>query len=120
VYGATVDPHVVPILVCPACQRAGSFTLGRTVRCPCGVAVDAGAGFLDLLATGSEPTAASSEQRLMESPVVARLYERVWRPTFVRVLAGRGAGASLAAILLGLTAALRRRRGRGRCTAPSL
>ncbi len=95
VYGATVDPHVVPILVCPSCQRAGSFTLGRTVRCPCGVAVDASAGYLDLLATGTEPTATSSEQRLMESPVVARLYERVWRPTFVRVLAGRGAGASV-------------------------
>ena len=90
-----MDPHVVPILVCPSCQRAGSFTLGRTVRCPCGVAVDASAGYLDLLATGAEPTATSSEQRLMESPVVARLYERVWRPTFVRVLAGRGAGASV-------------------------
>ena len=31
----------------------------------------------------------------MESDLIARIYERVWRPTFVRLLAGRGAGASV-------------------------
>jgi SAM-dependent methyltransferase len=61
------------------------------------LAIDTRPGYLDLLSPSAlgEPTAASSEQRLMESPVVARLYERVWRPTFVRVLAGRGAGAAV-------------------------
>src|SRR5690606_40039337 len=34
-----------------------------------------------------------SEQRLMESELVARAYERFWRPAFVRVLAGSGAGS---------------------------
>ena len=31
----------------------------------------------------------------MESALVARVYERFWRPTFVRVLAGKGAGAGI-------------------------
>ncbi|MEM9488719.1 MAG: class I SAM-dependent methyltransferase, partial [Myxococcota bacterium] len=41
-----------------------------------------------------EPTASSAEQRFMESELVANVYERVWRPSFVRVMAGRGASAS--------------------------
>ncbi|MEZ4402661.1 MAG: methyltransferase domain-containing protein [Kofleriaceae bacterium] len=92
-----MDPHLLPILVCPRCQQVGGFTGGRTLRCACGVTIEAKPGYLDLLAAAGqgEPTAASSEQRLMESAMVARLYERVWRPTFVRVLAGRGAGAAV-------------------------
>lgn len=31
----------------------------------------------------------------MESELVARVYERFWRPAFVRVIAGKGAGASM-------------------------
>ena len=38
-----------------------------------------------------EPTPATTEQRLMESELVARLYDRTFRPTFVRLLGGRGA-----------------------------
>jgi len=38
-----------------------------------------------------EPTASSLEQQLMESELVARIYDRVWRPAFVRLFAGRGA-----------------------------
>ena len=92
-----MDPHVVPILVCPRCQRRGAFSTGKTMRCPCGLAIETSVGYLDLLNPGGqgEPAVTSSEQRLMESAVVARLYERVWRPTFVRVLAGRGAGAAV-------------------------
>ena len=54
---------------------------------------------LDLIdAAHAEPLSVTPEQRLMESELVARLYDRVWRPTFVRVLAGRGAGASVGGI----------------------
>ena len=34
----------------------------------------------------------------MESELVARVYERLWRPTFVRMLAGRGAGAAVGGV----------------------
>ncbi len=53
------------------------------------------AGFIDLLDPGlsGEPLASTPEQKLMESELVARMYERFWRPAFVRVLAGSGAGA---------------------------
>ncbi len=49
-------------------------------------------GVLDLIDTSvGEPTAASNtEQRLMESDLVARIYDRFWRPTFVRLLRRQG------------------------------
>ena len=52
---------------------------------------------IDLIDTtiSGEPTPANTEQRLMESELIARIYERVWRPTFVRLLAGKGAGAAV-------------------------
>jgi SAM-dependent methyltransferase len=51
---------------------------------------------LDLLdlRRGGAPTPATAEQQLMESELIARIYERFWRPAFVRVMAGSGAGAS--------------------------
>jgi SAM-dependent methyltransferase len=56
-------------------------------------------GVLDLIdAQTGEPTASSAEQRLMESDLVARMYDRVWRPTFVRLFAGEGAGAAVGGI----------------------
>ena len=53
---------------------------------------------LDLIDTGQETLASTSEQRFMESDLVARVYERVWRPTFVRMLAGKGAGAAVGGV----------------------
>jgi ubiquinone/menaquinone biosynthesis C-methylase UbiE len=52
---------------------------------------------LDLIDTqhAGEPTVANAEQRLMESALVARLYDRVWRPTFVRLFGGKGAGGAV-------------------------
>src|SRR4029079_8470556 len=59
----------------------------------------AAAGVLDLLDTSvGEPTAASTEQRLMESDLVARIYDRFWRPSFVRTLACEDAGAPVGAL----------------------
>ena len=53
-------------------------------------------GVLDLIDTsaGEAPTV-TTEQRLMESELVARIYDRFWRPTFVRLFAGKGAGAAV-------------------------
>jgi SAM-dependent methyltransferase len=71
----------------------------RTPRCAsCGLEPQMTLpGVLDLIdaAHTGEPTAASTEQRLMESALVARVYERFWRPAFVRMLAGKGAGAAV-------------------------
>mgnify|MGYP000869511566 CR=1 FL=1 len=98
IQAAGVDPHVLPILKCPRCGAAASFEHARGLACRrCDLVVDSTRGFHDLLdvATRGEPAAISTEQRLMESPVVARIYERMWRPTFVRLVAGRGAGAGV-------------------------
>jgi len=93
-----VDPHVLPLLRCPRCAATSSLTGTRSLRCPrCDLDVDGGRGFYDLLDVSGkgEPAITSAEQRLMESELVARIYERLWRPAFVRVLAGRGAGAAV-------------------------
>jgi len=69
---------------------------GRQVRCgECGRAFAEKTGYVDLLDTAAngEPTASSAEQRLMESELIARVYERFWRPAFVRLFAGSGAEA---------------------------
>jgi SAM-dependent methyltransferase len=94
-----VDPALLALLQCPRCNAARSLDGVRALTCrECGLEVERNpAGFVDLLdvATRGEPTATTREQRLMESPVVARIYERAWRPAFVRLMAGRGAGASV-------------------------
>ncbi len=93
-----MDPQLTSILICPGCQAVGTFVSKRTMQCAaCAIVLDTSHGFVDLLTAsgrGDHPPN-SSEQRFMESAVVARLYERVWRPGFVRVLAGRGAGAAV-------------------------
>jgi len=66
-------------LVCEACARV----------------YDDHGGFYDFLdPSKGEPTPATLEQRLMESELIARVYDRMWRPAFVRVFAGRGASAA--------------------------
>jgi SAM-dependent methyltransferase len=94
-----VDPAVLPILACPRCRAAAPFADLRAPRCAaCGLEPQTAVpGVLDLIdvSVGGEPTAPTTEQRLMESALVARVYERMWRPTFVRMLAGKGAGAAV-------------------------
>ena len=94
-----MDPAVLPILSCPRCRTEEPFGDLRHPRCnACGLEPQHHTkGVLDLIdvAVSGEPTAPSTEQRLMESDLVARVYERLWRPTFVRLLAGRGAGAAV-------------------------
>lgn len=93
-----MDPAVLPILSCPRCRTAAPFETLRHPRCKaCGLEPAASTPtMLDLVdVTIGEPTISSTEQRLMESDLVARLYDRFWRPSFVRLLAGKGAGASV-------------------------
>ena len=96
---ATVDPALQAILRCPRCKAAGTFTDHKAPRCSrCALELHrTPSGVLDLLdvATHGEPTPSSNEQRFMESALVARIYDRLWRPTFVRVLAGKGTGAAI-------------------------
>lgn len=79
---------------CPGCH-APLHAGGRQLSCEsCGRSWNERSGYFDLIdSSAGEPTASSAEQRLMESELVARLYERIWRPTFVRLLAGGGADA---------------------------
>ncbi|HLU68083.1 MAG TPA: class I SAM-dependent methyltransferase [Kofleriaceae bacterium] len=85
------------LLRCPACRAVELARDISGVRCrACGVVHPDRGGYLDMLASSAlgEPTPSTPEQRLMESELVARLYERFWRPAFVRLLAGRGAGGA--------------------------
>lgn len=93
-----MDPAVLSILACPRCRAAAPFRDLRNARCTtCGLEpTNAAPGVIDLIDTAiGEPTPSSAEQRLMESDLVARIYDRFWRPSFVRLLAGKGAGAAV-------------------------
>ncbi|MEO7092930.1 MAG: class I SAM-dependent methyltransferase, partial [Polyangiales bacterium] len=93
-----MDPAVLPILLCPRCRTAGPFRDTRAPRCTkCGMEPGwAATGVIDMIdSSAGEPIVGTTEQRLMESDLIARIYDRFWRPTFVRLLAGKGAGASV-------------------------
>jgi SAM-dependent methyltransferase len=85
------------LLLCPSCRAADLARRGRHLDCrACGRSHPDLGGYFDFL-TGSprgESPATTPEQRLMESELVARLYERFWRPAFVRLLAGSGAAGA--------------------------
>ena len=90
---------VASLFVCPSCGNDGLEPGSRALTCPACKQRFARNGYVDLFdtATKGEPTPATTEQRLMESELVARLYERVWRPNFVRLMAelsGLGAHAN--------------------------
>jgi SAM-dependent methyltransferase len=91
----------LPILSCPRCRAEAPFKDLRTPRCrTCGLEpAQLVPNVLDLIDTSAgEPPTVTAEQRLMESELVARLYDRFWRPAFVRLLAGKGAGAAVGGI----------------------
>ena len=97
-YNRCVDPAVLPILLCPRCRTEAPFKDLRTPRCrSCGLEPVAHVpGVLDLMdGLAGDAPATTAEQRLMESELVARLYDRFWRPSFVRLFAGKGAGAAV-------------------------
>src|SRR5690349_18296883 len=86
---------VASLLRCPGC-RGPLERRGRELVCAsCGTTI-ASASYLDMLGAdgAGAPAPSSVEQRLMESELVARLYERVWRPAFVRLMAGGGAASA--------------------------
>lgn len=90
-----MDPGLLSLVQCPACRERALESDARGLACAsCEHRFSSESGFVDLLdISRGEPTPSSPEQQLMESELIARLYERFWRPTFVRVVAGRGASA---------------------------
>jgi SAM-dependent methyltransferase len=85
------------LLRCPACRAEEFARRGRQLECrACGRAYPEHGGYVDLLvgSTRGEQPPTTPEQRLMESELVARLYERFWRPAFVRLFAGSGAAGA--------------------------
>jgi SAM-dependent methyltransferase len=97
-YKHVVDPAVLPLLSCPRCRADAPFKDLRSPRCrACGLEpTQSVSGMLDLIdSTAGEAPTVTAEQRLMESELVARIYDRFWRPSFVRLFAGKGAGATV-------------------------
>ena len=93
-----MEPGFFALLRCTVCGVNGLQGRGRDAVCSgCARHYPFNNDFFDLLDVrgAGEPTPLTTEQRLMESELVARLYERFWRPTFVRVIAGSGAGAAI-------------------------
>jgi len=85
------------LLRCPSCRAAELVRRGRQLDCrACGCSYPDHGGYFDLVVGSSrgESPVTTPEQRLMESELVARLYERFWRPAFVRLLAGSGAAGA--------------------------
>lgn len=87
-------PGLLALLRCSACQAGPLEASSTHLLCrACGAEFQSGS-YVDLLNPHlGEPVATTKEQRLMESALVANLYERFWRPAFVRAIAGSGAGA---------------------------
>jgi SAM-dependent methyltransferase len=93
-----VEPGFFALLRCPVCKQDAMH--GRPDGAVCGAChrvYDHNGAFFDLLNVyeSGEPVAHTAEQRLMQSELVARVYERFWRPSFVRLVAGRGAGQAV-------------------------
>jgi len=83
---------LAPELVCPGCLGALRPTDDRQplpgARCDrCDQAYRADDGFLDFIGQDSSPSGLGP--RLMHSRVLASVYERLWRPTFVTLASGR-------------------------------
>lgn len=92
-----MEPGFFALLRCPVCRADGMRASGASAVCgDCTRRFDYVSGdFFDMLDHPAGHALATTEQRLMESEMVARAYERFWRPTFVRIIAGKGAGASM-------------------------
>ena len=89
-------PSFFKSLKCPACESTGEGWTIRSLRLECdgcGREFENMDGYVDLLdlSVRGDLAVLTPEQRLMESELIARVYERFWRPTFVRVMAGSGA-----------------------------
>lgn len=85
--------NAATLFLCPQCRKADLALQSKQFVCEsCGHCCPGRSGFYDFL-TGvlDKRVASTPEQRLMESELVARVYERFWRPAFVRIMAGKGA-----------------------------
>ncbi len=86
-----MQARILSLSVCPECGASRLRGVSEQyVECgDCRRQYGCAEGYLDLLRTEAEPV--TTHARFMESELVARTYERWWRPTFVRLLAGSGA-----------------------------
>jgi SAM-dependent methyltransferase len=95
---SVVDPAFAPLVRCPGCH-ANAVVDGAPRALSCHrcerTYPRSDRGYFDLLLESEHtPVAVTPAQRLMESELFARVYERMWRPTFVRLMGGKGAGAA--------------------------
>ena len=93
-----MDPSVFSLLRCPNCRSdtlSGDAHLLVCDRCDHRYP-KTDQGYYDLLQTSAAgvPAPPTPAQRLMESELVARVYERFWRPAMVRLMAGKGAAGA--------------------------
>jgi 2-polyprenyl-3-methyl-5-hydroxy-6-metoxy-1,4-benzoquinol methylase len=89
----SVDASVTSLLRCPVCKSdtlAGDARLISCHRCDHRFPRAEG-GYFDLIDFEGATAPATPAQRFMESELVARIYERFFRPFMVRTLAGPGA-----------------------------
>ena len=86
---------VATLLRCPQCKAAELSVQSRQMICgACGYSCSGRQGYYDFIDQNmNRRVASTTEQRFMESELIARIYERVWRPNFVRLMAGKGAEA---------------------------
>jgi ubiquinone/menaquinone biosynthesis C-methylase UbiE len=88
---------VASLFRCPQCHGSELILQSKQITCTngsCGYCCPGRHGYYDFMTAGlNRRVASTTEQRLMESELVARVYERMWRPTFVRMMAGKGAEA---------------------------
>ncbi len=75
--------------VAPAVSAAVEQALALFEQRPPAASVALRDGYVDLLGEDDDPTGGHLVQRLMTSRLIPRIYERVWRPMAMRVLAGR-------------------------------
>ncbi len=82
-----MDEEGISLLACARCRGSLASTK-RTCECmECGVRFDCG-DFIDMLDATTTPEPTTMDQRIAESTLYARLYEKWWRPWFVRFTSG--------------------------------
>lgn len=89
-----MDPTFAALVRCPRCSHRALHGSPAGLRCShCETEIATDRPFLDFALTTPRGVFAgiTTQQALMESEMVARVYERVWRPAFVRLVAGPGA-----------------------------
>ena len=90
---------VLPLLRCPRCASASLDAGRRALSCrACGSRFTERAGIFDLLGEDTR-LVITPFQRIMQTPAVACIYERAWRPLGYRLASSRAFSSEVAAVL---------------------